>query len=343
MILVTGATGHIGNVLVRDLLARGEQVRALVLPGEDLTPLDGLKLEVVVGDVLDRDALQKAFEGVSLAYHLAGIISIMPGVNEMVQRVNVQGTRNVLEAARLASVKRLVYTSSIHALARVPHGTTIDESIPFDPDNPVGEYDRSKAQATLAVLEAVQDGLDAVIVCPTGVIGPNDYRGSEMGKLIEECAESKPQLYVEGAYDFVDVRDVSRGLTLAGEKGQAGEVYILSGERITVQGMLDLVEHVTGKHLKRFKIPMWLARFITHFTPTYYRLTRQTPRFTPYSLETISSNSEISHAKAHQELGYQPRTLRQSVADTVDWLRWYRQPFANESLNVSPGLPNAEQ
>ena len=334
MILVTGATGHIGNVLVRDLLARGEQVRALVLPGEDLTPLDGLKLEVVVGDVLDRDALQKAFEGVSLAYHLAGIISIMPGVNEMVQRVNVQGTRNVLEAARLASVQRLVYTSSIHAVARVPHGTTIDESIPFDPDNPVGEYDRSKAQATLAVLEAVQDGLDAVIVCPTGVIGPNDYRGSEMGRLIEECAESKPQLYVEGAYDFVDVRDVSRGLILAAEMGKAGEYYILSGERVTVQQVLDLVQNATGNRIQRLKIPMWVARFITLFTPTYYRLTGKKPRFTPYSLETITSNSEISHAKAQQELGYRPRSLRESIADTVEWVRMYKGRPGSSSLNA---------
>ena len=333
MILVTGATGHIGNVLVRDLLARGEQVRALVLPGEDLTPLDGLKLEVVVGDVLDRDALQKAFEGVSLAYHLAGIISIMPGVNEMVQRVNVQGTRNMLEAARVASVQRLVYTSSIHAVARVPHGTTIDESIPFDPDNPVGEYDRSKAQATLAVLEAVQDGLDAVIVCPTGVIGPNDYRGSEMGRLIEECAESKPQLYVEGAYDFVDVRDVSRGLILAAEMGKAGEYYILSGERVTVQQVLDLVQNATGNRIQRLKIPMWVARFITLFTPTYYRLTGKKPRFTPYSLETITSNSEISHAKAQQELGYRPRSLRESIADTVEWIRMYKGRPGSSSLN----------
>ena len=343
MILVTGATGHIGNVLVRDLLERGEQVRALVLPGEDLKPLEGLKLEVAVGDILDKDALATAFVDVDVAFHLAGIISIMPGENELVDRVNVSGTRNVLEAARNASVRRLIYTSSIHAIARIPHGTTIDESVPFDPDNPVGVYDRSKAQATLAVLEAVQEGLDAVIVCPTGVIGPNDYRGSEMGRLIEECAGSKPQLYVDGAYDFVDVRDVSRGLILAGEKGRAGEVYILSGERVTVQGMLDLVEHVTGNPVKRFKIPMWLARFITNFTPTYYRLTRQTPRFTPYSLETISSNSDISHAKAQRELGYQPRTLRQSVADTVGWLRGYRQPFASGSMDISPGLSNAEQ
>ena len=320
MILVTGATGHIGNVLVKGLLSNGHQVRALVLPGEDLAPLEGLKIEVVVGDILDKDTLANAFEGIDTAYHLAGIVTIMPGKNELVQRVNVDGTRNVLEAAQKAGVKRLVYTSSIHAIQRVPHGITIDERVPFDPDNPVGEYDRSKAQATLEVLDFVEDGLDAVIVCPTGVIGPNDYRGSEMGRLIEECAQSRPQLYIDGSYDFVDVRDVANGLQQAAAKGKAGECYILSGELISVKQILDLVQDVTGERFPRFKIPMWLARFIANFTPSYYRLTKTTPRFTPYSLETITSNADISHEKARRELGYQPRRLQESISDTVKWL-----------------------
>lgn len=325
MNLVTGATGHIGNVLVRDLLAKGEEVRALVLPGEDLAPLEGLKIEVVIGDILNKDSLHKAFEGVDIAYHLAGIISIMPGKNELLQRVNVQGTRNVLEAARQSSLKRLVYTSSIHAIKRVPHGITIDESLPFDPDNPVGAYDRSKAEATLEVLAAVKQGLDAVIVCPTGVIGPHDYRRSEMGRLIEECAENKPQLYIDGSYDFVDVRDVATGLQIAAQKGKAGECYILSGELITVKHMMDHVQDATGRRFHRIRIPLWLARFIAIFTPTYYRLTRTAPRFTPYSLETITSNAEISHAKARNELGYLPRSLRESISDTVKWFTERKQ------------------
>jgi len=320
LILVTGATGHIGNVLVRDLLTRGEQVRALVLPGEDLCSLEGLKLEVAVGDVLKPETLDIAFEGVDLVYHLAGMISIMPGKNILTYRVNVEGTQNVLDAAKSSGVGRLVYTSSIHAIQRVPHGITIDESLPFDPDNPVGEYDRSKAQATLRVLNAIQQGLDAVIVCPTGVIGPFDYRGSEMGRLIEECAEHKPQLYIDGAYDFIDVRDVSHGLILAGEKGKTGECYILSGEQISVRQLMDQVRNTTGRGFARIKVPMWVARFITYFTPTFYRLTKMTPRFTPYSLKTITSNSVISSAKARLELGFNPRPIAQSIADTVKWL-----------------------
>jgi dihydroflavonol-4-reductase len=319
MNLVTGATGHIGNVLVRHLLSRGEQVRAMLMPGEDPSPLDGLEVEQVEADVLDYQSLLGALREVDVVYHLAGIISILPGRNHLVDAVNVIGTRNVLQAARLSRVNRLVYTSSIHALTRMPHGITIDESVPFDPKHAISAYDHSKAQASLEVLKAVQAGLDAVIACPTGVIGPYDYRGSEMGQLILDCVNRKPMFYVDGAYDFVDVRDVAQGLALVAERGQTGESYILSGERLSVIGMIKTVQDIIGKQLLTMKIPMRLARFAARFTPLYYQIARVKPRFTSYSLDTIISNSVISHAKARRELGYTPRPLRESLADTVGW------------------------
>lgn len=331
MNLVTGATGHIGNVLVRELLALGESVRAFVLSEEDRTSLEGLKVEVVEGNVLDALTLHRAFEGVQDVYHLAGIISIMPGKNDFLQAVNVLGTRNVIHSARLTGVRRLIYASSIHALRRVPHGVLIDEEIPFDPVHAISAYDYSKALASMEVKKAAKEGLDAVIVCPTGVIGPYDYRRSEMGALIQECADAKPQFYVEGAYDFVDVRDVARGMILARERGRCGETYILSGERITVLRLMDTIREITGKKFARFKVPMILARFAALFTPLYYRLRRVRPRFTPYSLETITSNCEISHAKAQRELGYSPRPLSESLRDTVQWFLENRGVFASRA------------
>jgi dihydroflavonol-4-reductase len=321
MIIVTGATGHIGNVLVRKLLDRGERVRALILPGEALVPLEGLDVEIVEGDVLEPDSLQQAFQGGRVVYHLAGMISIMPGANEMVRRVNLEGTQNVLQAARLVGVRRLVYTSSIHALKRVPHGITIDEEIPFDPQNAISAYDQSKAAASLAVQKAIRDGLDAVIACPTGVIGPYDYRRSEMGQLILDAMQKRPQWYVEGAYDFVDVRDVADGLIQASEKGRRGESYILSGEQITVGWLISTVQRIAGVRAALLKVPMRLARFVANFTPAYYRLARTRPRFTPYALETVASNSVISYQKARRELGYAPRPLSESLADAVEWFR----------------------
>lgn len=318
MILVTGGTGHIGNVLVRQLLGRGEHLRVLIPRGESPTSLSGLPVELVEGDVLDRSSLSNVLRGVKAVFHLAGIISIMPGSNPRIRQVNVQGTRNVLHAAGEAGVEKLVYTSSIHALRRVESGL-IDESLPYDPANPYGEYDRSKAEATLEVKRAAQDGLNAVIACPTGVIGPYDFLGSMMGSVIRAAAQRKPALYVDGGYDFVDVRDVAAGLISACERGRSGESYILSGHRISVRYLLETVREITGAHFFQMKIPFDLARFAARFMPLYYELCHATPRFTSYSLAVLRSNANISHAKATHELGYQPRLLYQTIADTVHW------------------------
>lgn len=321
MILVTGATGHIGNVLVKELVDRGKSVRVLILPGEDPAPLAGLDIEQVFGNVLDIDALRKAMEGVTVVYHLAGIISIMPGKDELLYRVNVEGTRNILQVCREKGVKRLVYTSSIHALARIPEGKVIDETVHFELEKPAGEYDRTKALASVEVLKAVEQGLDAVIVCPTGVIGPYDYRQSEIGQIILDGARNQQVVFVDGAYDFVDVRDVARGQILACEKGKKGETYILSGERVTVRQLIDLVGDVSGIHFPRLKLPFWTAQAAAAIAPFFYKLSGRKPQITPYSLETLRSNSYISHAKARKDLGYTPRSIRESIADTVEWLR----------------------
>ncbi len=251
-------------------------------------------------------------------FHLAGIISIMPGENPFVRKVNVEGTRNVMQVAKEAHVKKIVYTSSIHAIQRV-EGGLIDERLPYDPDNAYGEYDRSKAEATLEVQKAAQAGLEAVIVCPTGVIGPYDFRGSMMGLVIQDAAFAKPTLYVDGAYNFVDVRDVVNGMIAALDTGQRGESYILSGQKISVRYLLETVREITGKHFFQMKVPFDLAEFAARFAPWYYRKSKSTPRFTPYSLEVLQSNCNISHDKATRELGYHPRTVYETIADTVKW------------------------
>ncbi len=318
MWFVTGATGHIGNVLVRKLLERGEKVRALILPGESRDPIEGLGVEAVEGDVLNLDSLFDSLQGIKGIFHLAGIISIMPGPNPLVRKVNVEGTKNILRAAQEKGIKKLVYTSSIHAIKRVEDGV-IDETLPYDADNPYGAYDRSKAEATFEVLNAARAGLEAVVACPTGVIGPYDFRGSMMGAVIHDAAVAKPTIYVDGAYDFVDVRDVAEGLISAAEQGKRGQSYILSGQKISVRYLLETVREITGKKFFQMKIPFDLAKLASLFTPMYYSAAHATPRFTPYSLEVLRSNSNISHAKAARELGYKPRSLYESISDTVKW------------------------
>jgi dihydroflavonol-4-reductase len=325
MNLITGATGHVGNVLTRELLARQEKVRALVLPGEDCSAIEGLPIEKIEGNVLVPSSLDKAMKQVETVYHLAGIISIMPGANEVMRRVNVIGTINVARAARKSHVRRMVYTSSIHALRRLPHGTCIDEKAGFDPHNPAGEYDRTKALASLALLKEAQKGLDTVLICPTGVLGPHDYRVSEVGHLIRSWMKRRPHVFVDGKFDWVDVRDLAQGLVLAAEKGKASEVYILGGKQVHLHKILSLVSESRGAYTSSFCIPMNLALFFSPFTEFVAKVSKSKPQFTSYSLETIRSNSKISSEKARRELGYTTRPFEETVNDTVKWWQTYKE------------------
>jgi len=321
MIVITGATGHLGNVLVRELLTRGEEVQLIIPPFEDTTSIEGLKAEKVEGDVRNLDSLIQAFKGADVVYHLAGIVSILPGRAELLYQVNVMGTHNTVEACLKSAVPRLVYTSSVHAIAEPPLGTAIDETLPFDPDRAGGEYGRSKAEATLEVLEGVKKGLDAVVVCPTGVIGHYDFKPSEMGQLFIDFTKNRLKAYIDGAYDFVDVRDVAIGHILACEKGRTGESYILSGERISMAALMLMLEEVTGVSMPRLKIPIRLAEIIATFTPLYYGLTKAKPRFTKYSIRTLTSNFLVRQIKSRRELGYSPRPIRESIVDTIQWFK----------------------
>jgi len=316
MEVVTGATGCIGNVLVRELLRKDKEVRVLIRSTSDISSLEGLEIEKAVGDIHNTDSLIKAFRGADTVYHLAAMISIMPGDRALIRNVNLEGTRNVIDACLKCGVKRLVYTSSIHALKEPPMGTVIDESMPFEPNNNRGEYDRSKALASLEVVKAAQNGLDSVIVCPTGVLGPYDFRISAMTQTFIDFARSKMKMTINGAYDFVDVRDVAVGHILAAEKGKTGEKYILSGQRVTMDEMMSMLNEISGIQSPKYKVPIWLAKTAGIFTPVYYKLANKTPRFTSYSINTLRSNSYISSEKASRELGYKTRPVKESIEDT---------------------------
>ena len=322
MVIVTGATGHIGNVLVRELLARGVVVRALVLPDDDKRPLAGLDIETVLGDVTDPVSLKSAFVRAELVFHLAGIVTIVSGMASVLEWVNVGGMRNVIATCRASGVRRLVYTSSIHAIAEPPHGTVIDESQPFDPDRVLGDYARSKARATLFLLDEVRKGgLDAVICCPTGVIGPWDYGISNIGQLILDFASGHLKFYVSGAYDFVDVRDVARGLILAADKGQSGRHYIFSGAQVQVLELMEELARDIGYPAPSYQIPTVIARTAGIFASVYYRLLRRKPVFTAYSIDVLRSNSLVSSARAREELGFISRPWQESIRDHVGWFR----------------------
>ncbi|HHY13331.1 MAG TPA: NAD-dependent epimerase/dehydratase family protein, partial [Thermoanaerobacterales bacterium] len=260
MILVTGSTGHIGNVLIRKLVSKGKQVRAMVLPGETYHSLEGLDIEIIEGNVLDITSLERAFKDINVLYHLAGIISIIPDDEEKMWKVNVEGTRNVSEVAHKVGVNRMVHVSSIHAFERQPHGIIVDENTPLiSPDSKTWGYDKTKAEGTHEVLKVVKKGLNAVIVCPTGIIGPYDFFSSETGQLIRSFTNKKIHPLIHGSYDFVDVRDVVNGLLLAEEKGRTGEIYILSGTNISLVKIKELVQEIIGIRTPHVIFPFRLA------------------------------------------------------------------------------------
>lgn len=320
MIVVTGATGHVGNVLVRQLVTHGRTVRALVLPDDNLRPIAGLDIEITYGDVTNLTSLESAFEGADVVFHLAGIVTIMPGMAKLLERVNVGGVRNIIAACRAAGVRRLVYTSSIHAIAEPAHGEVIDESHPFDPDRVLGDYARSKARATLLLLEEVsKGGLDAIICCPTGIIGPWDYGISSVGQLILDFASGHLKSYASGAYDFVDVRDVANGLILAAEQGHTGRHYILSG--VQVPELMEELACDIGYPAPTYRIPATIARAAGVLASGYYRLLRRQPVFTAYSIDVLRSNSQVSSARAREELGFTTRPWQESIRDQVEWFR----------------------
>ncbi len=319
MILVTGAAGHLGNVLVRELVEQKKSVRALVLPGEDRQSISNLGIEIVEGNILDLPSVINAMNGIDEVYHLAGLVSITPGSEAMLRKVNVEGTRNMLTAALQCGIKRFVYTSSIHALARPPLGVVIDEMLPFDTDNPAGMYDSTKAEASLEVLKAVKKGLNAVIVCPTGVIGPYDFRRSELGEMMLTWMKKTASIIVEGAFDFVDVRDVALGHILASEKGITGQTYILGGTRIQIRSLVEMIKRIAGAYSPIIMLPPKLANFFAILAEGFYKVTHTRPRFTRYSLETLTSNTDISSEKARRVLGYKPRNLAETLGDTIAW------------------------
>lgn len=321
MIVVTGATGHIGNNLVRALLRRQEPVRCMVLKGESLRPLEGLPAEIVEGDVRDPGSLDRAFRGAGVVYHLASVIALLPSQYCLLEDVNVRGARNVAEACLKCGVRRLVYASSIHAIAEPPKGVLIDESMPVDPSRIKMEYSKSKARGTLEVLDIAARGLDTVVICPTGVIGPYDHRPSEMGQVFIDFARGRMPAYVDGAYDFVDVRDVADGFIAAAEKGRRGETYILSGELVTVRWLMQTLAEITGTPAPRLKLPRWIASTAAAMSTGVSRLTGTRPLLNRDSLYTLGSNSYVTSKKAATELGFSARPVRESIADTVSWFR----------------------
>jgi dihydroflavonol-4-reductase len=316
MVAVTGASGHVGANLVRALIEQGREVRAIV--HRDRRALEGLELELIQADVLDRRSLEQAFRGCETVYHLAVHISISKRYAALAARINLEGTRNVLEACRKAAVERLIHFSSIHALSARPRDEVIDENRSLAGDS-APAYDRSKAEADRLVLRAAAEGLKAVILNPTAVLGPHDYKPSYMGRTLLSIYHGDLKALVRGGFDWVDVRDIVQGALRAEGRAGTGERYLLSGTWLSVRDLARLVEEVTGRRVTRFVSPMWLARVGVPFVALSASLRKAEPLYTSESLHALRNHRYVSHRKAARDLGYRPRPLVDTIRDTFAW------------------------
>lgn len=317
-VVVTGAAGHIGGNLVRALLAEDRRVRAMVF--RDTAALEGLEVERVKADILEPESLRAAFADADVVYHLAARITLKMRDPEAVH-LNTEGPRNVVEACLATGVRRVVHFSSIHAFSPFPVDGVVDETRARCNDPKAAAYDQSKAEGERIVLEAVGRGLDAVIVNPTGVMGPHDYKLSALGRVVLDVSRRRMPVLVKGAFNWVDARDVCQGAMAAERIGRAGEKYLLAGHYLTVPDLARMIAEAAGVAPPPLTVPIWMARLGVPFAAMTSAITGAPPRFTKVSLDALENHQQISHAKATKELGYCPRPIRETVKDTVAWFR----------------------
>lgn len=320
--IITGANGHLGNTLIRMLSHESVEIRGLILPHEHCH--DTQSTRYIKGDVRDIESMRPLFEAAEdreiYVIHTAGIVDISRKVTPLLYDVNVNGTKNILSLCRQYRVRRLVYVSSVHAIPEKDSCSVLTEVSRFSPRKVVGAYARTKAAATQSVLEMTRQGLDAVIVHPSGIIGPYDRSGNHLVQLITDYLTGRLPACVHGGYDLVDVRDVAKGCIQAMEKGRAGNCYILSNRHYEIREVLEMARRITdGK--KFATLPMWMARMAAPFIERHAERKNQRPLYTAYSLYTLTSNDKFSHDKATKELGYFPRDLFETIKDTVQWYR----------------------
>ncbi|WP_011301011.1 hopanoid-associated sugar epimerase [Cupriavidus necator] len=320
--LVTGASGFLGSAVVRQALARGWRVRALVRATSPRANLDGLPVEVFEGDMRDPAALTSAMRGVRYLFHVAADYRLWAPDPEEIVRTNVDGTMAVMEAAQEAGVERVVYTSSVATLRVAGASAPVDETAAMTPHEAIGAYKRSKVLAERVVERMVAErGLPAVIVNPSTPIGPRDVRPTPTGRIIVEAATGKIPAFVETGLNLVHVDDVAAGHFQALERGRIGERYILGGDDVMLQQMLRDIADLCGRRPPTVQLPRWPLYPLAHAAEAVARITRKEPFVTVDGLHMSKYRMFFRSDKARQELGYQPRPYIDGLRDALDWFR----------------------
>lgn len=326
--ILTGAAGLLGSNISRQLVEIGETVRAFVLEGDPVAKFIPEGVQIVYGDLLNVPSLEELFtvpEGSEIyVIHSASIVTLRPEPNPKVHAVNVDGTRNIIEMCLKHHAKKLVYISSTSAIPELPHGQKIREVDHFLPtDGLVGYYAVTKAEASQLVLDAVRDHpeLDASIVHPSGICGPNDYAFGPVAQVVAQYMNGDMKIGLEGTFNSVDVRDLAAGVIACCDKGRRGECYIMSNELVTMKDLYDLINEAAGLDIHASILSKGIAGMAVKLLRFQSKFTGKEPLLTEFGLYNMTRNNDFDCSKAEAELGFHCRPFADTIRDEVLWLK----------------------
>ncbi|MCW5968284.1 MAG: NAD-dependent epimerase/dehydratase family protein [Blastocatellales bacterium] len=319
---VTGATGFVGASVVRELLADGWEVRALVRSNSNRSNIAGLPLEQLEGDLTDRAHLTELIDGCEAVFHIAAHYSLWARDGDLLYRVNVEGTKNLLAAARRAQVRRFVHTSSVAAIGVPQPGCTADEAFDSRIEDLTGDYKKSKFLAEAAAREAARGGLDVVIVNPSTPVGPYDIKPTPTGEIIVRFLEGRMPFYVHTGLNLIAVEDVARGHLLAYERGQTGERYILGNRNLTLREILEILAVITGRRAPRFAIPHFIPLFAAYLDEVVLAHTiGKQPKLSVAAVRMSRRAMYYDSSRAVRELGLPQSPVEDALARAAEWFR----------------------
>ena len=316
-VLVTGASGFLGWHVARLLCERGYAVRALVRAG---SRVEELGVECVTGDLRDAASLERAVAGCGLVFHVAADYRLWARHPEELYRSNVDGTRNLLAAARSAGVERVVYTSTVGCIG-IPHGGIGNEATAVSLADMVGDYKRSKFLAEQVALEFARGGLPVVIVNPTAPIGDHDVKPTPTGQIVADFLRGGMPAFIDTGLNVVDARDAAAGHLLACERGRAGERYILGSENLTLAEVFEKLAKITGRKAPTMRLPYVVAWCAGVCSTAWAELAGTPPRVPLNGVRMARKKMWVTHEKARRELGFDPGPAETALARAVGWFQ----------------------
>lgn len=318
---VTGATGFVGAHVARKLVERGDHVVALARPSSNLALLDSLPIEIAIGDLRDPKSLIEPMCNIEELYHVAADYRLWARDSSEIYRSNVEGTRNVLEAATKAQVPRIVYTSTVGCLGIPKDGSPGSETTPVSRDELVGAYKKSKHDAEQIALGYAAEGLNVVIVNPSTPVGPGDIKPTPTGKMIVDFLRGKMPAYVNTGLNLIAVEDVAEGHLLAAEKGRVGEKYILGNQNLTLCEILAMLADITGRKAPTVRIPHWIALAASAFDTTVSCIRGVEPGIPLEAVLMSRKRMFFSADRAVSELGLPQSLVTNALAEAVEWFQ----------------------